>query len=238
MASITSEQAEQDDLIARALAAAEAVFNQDEADVEVSEPSGRAAVEAAVRHLGVKYQQMPGIARKMMARSGDAAASLSSDPLQGLSEIIQNADDLDASEVRFLLREGDLLAAHNGTGVMLPDLVTLATPWLTTKAEDAQATGRFGIGLMTLRSLSPSLEIHSGDYHVRFGHPALAVADVIEIPSRFALAGWTVLRLPLEGGDLTIGALDEWLGEELLRGESGDRRERVQLGAGNLPPRP
>jgi hypothetical protein len=73
---------------------------------------------------------------------------------------VQNAEDLDATDVRILTKERELLVAHNGSPVRLPDVLALAMPWLTSKAEQADSTGRFGIGLMTLQSLSPHLEIH------------------------------------------------------------------------------
>lgn len=55
--------------------------------------------------------------------------------------MVQNAEALRASELRILIRQGELLPAHNGAPVRLPDVLALATPWLTTKAEDAEATG-------------------------------------------------------------------------------------------------
>lgn len=197
--------------VALARAAADSLFDSDEAGATVPEPRGRAAVDAAVARLAERFSEVRGLVRRSMDRSAEAAESLSSDPLQGLSEVIQNADDLCATEVRYLLRADELLAAHNGSPVTLPDVVALATPWESTKAGDAEATGRFGIGLMTLRSISRTLEIHSGDYHVRFGQPTLEVADEIEVPSQFAPEGWTVLRIPLDDEAVTLDELEAWL---------------------------
>ncbi|WP_329562115.1 sacsin N-terminal ATP-binding-like domain-containing protein [Kitasatospora sp. NBC_01266] len=133
--------------------------------------------------------------------------------------MVQNAEDLRASELRILVRQGELLLAHNGASVRLPDVLALATPWLTTKAEDAEATGRFGIGLMTLRAISPVLEVHCGHYHAQFGDPTISVVDALTVPPEFASQDWTVLRIPLtetsSAADSIVTAddIDRWLGD-------------------------
>ncbi|WP_424877657.1 sacsin N-terminal ATP-binding-like domain-containing protein [Streptomyces sp. SLBN-8D4] len=149
----------------------------------------------------------------MLRRTRDHAGNLSSDRLQGLSEIVQNAEDLDATDVRVLTKERELLVAHNGSPVRLPDVLALAMPWLTSKAEQADSTGRFGIGLMTLQSLSPHLEIHCGHYRFRIGDPDLSVAEPFPVPDWFAGDTWTVLRVPLEPGVLGADEVDAWLAE-------------------------
>lgn len=58
------------------------------------------------------------VVRRVMERAASAAEDLNVEPYQGLIEIIQNADDLAASEVRFAVREDgerrQLLVVHNG----------------------------------------------------------------------------------------------------------------------------
>ncbi|MFF7544456.1 sacsin N-terminal ATP-binding-like domain-containing protein [Streptomyces canus] len=148
-----------------------------------------------------------------MRRTRDHAGNLSSDRLQGLSEIVQNAEDLGATDIRILMWGCELLVAHNGSPVRLPDVLALAMPWLTSKAEQAESTGRFGIGLMTLQSLSPHLEVHCGHYRFRVGDPDIAVARPFPLPDWFAGDTWTVLRVPLEPGVLGADEVDAWLAE-------------------------
>ncbi|MGW1272860.1 sacsin N-terminal ATP-binding-like domain-containing protein [Streptomyces sp. NPDC002491] len=126
---------------------------------------------------------------------------------------MQNAEDLGATDVRILTRGRELLVAHNGSSVRLPDVLALAMPWLTSKAEQAESTGRFGIGLMTLQSLSPYLEVHCGHYRFRVGDPDIAVARPFPLPDWFAGDAWTVLRVPLEPGVLGADEVDAWLAE-------------------------
>ncbi|MFF2205161.1 sacsin N-terminal ATP-binding-like domain-containing protein [Streptomyces sp. NPDC058145] len=178
---------------------------------DVSEPEGEVATAAAVQHLGALLAALPGMVRHAFDRTRDHAGNLSSDRLQGLSEIVQNAEDLGATDVRVLTRERDLLVAHNGVSVRLPNVVALALPWLSSKADQAESTGRFGIGLMTLQSLSPHLEVHNGHYRVRIGDPYVSVAEPLDMPDWFADDTWTVLRIPLEPGVLAAETVDEWL---------------------------
>ncbi|WP_344466152.1 sacsin N-terminal ATP-binding-like domain-containing protein [Kitasatospora kazusensis] len=196
-----------------AIAAADRLFDEygEEAGLAVPEPADRAAARAAVTRLGERFAALRGAVRHVLARSSDQAAHLSDDDLQGLSEVVQNAEDLGASEVRILLQQGELLLAHNGAPVRLPDVLALAMPWLTTKEEDAESTGRFGIGLMTLRAISPLLEIHSGHYDVRFGNSTVTAVAGLRTPSGFVGPEWTVLRVPFEDGSLTVGDISRWL---------------------------
>jgi hypothetical protein len=201
--------------VERAVASADALFALEgmPAGATVPEPEGAAATAAAVERLGARFAGLPGQVRHVLGRTRDHAGNLSSDRLQGLSEIVQNAEDLGATAVRVLTRERELLVAHDGSPVRLPDVLALAMPWLTSKAEKAESTGRFGIGLMTLQSLSPHLEVHSGHYRIRVGDPALSAAEPFPVPGWFGGDGWTVLRVPLEPGALSAAEVDAWLAE-------------------------
>ncbi|MGW0941053.1 sacsin N-terminal ATP-binding-like domain-containing protein [Streptomyces sp. NPDC002623] len=198
-----------------AIASADALFSLEgiPEGAVVPEPEGEAATEAAVERLGSRFARLDGQVRHALRRTRDHAGNLSSDRLQGLSEIVQNAEDLDATDVRILTRERELLVAHNGSPVRLPDVLALAMPWLTSKAEQADSTGRFGIGLMTLQSLSPHLEVHCGHYRFRVGDPDISVAEPFPVPDWLAGDTWTVLRVPLEPGVLGADEVDAWLAE-------------------------
>ncbi|MFF9147509.1 sacsin N-terminal ATP-binding-like domain-containing protein [Streptomyces sp. NPDC014861] len=193
--------------------AADALFAQNEtgAVTDVPDPEGDVATAAAVERLGERFGELPWRFRRAFDRTKNHAGNLSSDRLQGLSEIVQNAEDLGATDVRILTRDRDLLVAHNGAPVRLRDVVDMATPWLSSKEDQAESTGRFGIGLMTLQSLSPHVEVHHGHFRVRLGDPYVSVADPITVPDWFADDAWTVLRVPLAEGALDARTVDEWL---------------------------
>ena len=200
------------DLIALAEDAAKQLFNARNGETPPTyEPSNIRTAHAATRRLGELFNELPGAIASALDAARDTGDLLSSDRLQGLAEIVQNADDVDASEVRLVLRPTDLLVSHNGSPVRLPHVLGLATPWLSTKGNEADTTGRFGIGLMTLRSLSKTLEVHCDPYHVRLGDPTVSPINPPTLPAGFNEAGWTTLRIPLDEGVVSTAKLAEWL---------------------------
>ena len=193
--------------------AADQLFHGRNGDaVPAYEPTDLPSAEAAVRCLGKLFDELPGTIAEALNAARDSGDLLSSDKLQGISEIVQNADDVEASHVRLLLGPNALWVSHDGTPVRLHHVLGLATPWLSTKRSEAETTGRFGIGLMTLRSLSTTLEIHCHPYHVRLGgEPTVSAIDPPTSPSGFDEAGWTTLRVPVERDVVTQGELEAWL---------------------------
>ena len=172
--------------------AAEQVFDSKRDDAGPSfEPSDVQEAGTAVQRLGELFGELPGAIAEALDAARNSGTLLASDRLHGLAEIVQNADDVEASEVRLLLRPADLLACHDGAPVCLPDVLGFATPWLSTKAGDAAAIGRFGVGLSTLRSLSTTLEVHCAPYHVRIGgDPLVAPVELPDVPPLFREPGW------------------------------------------------
>ena len=177
--------------MALATAAAKAVFNNPDAEPEF-EPDDVASARVAVERLESLFASAPGTFTALLEGAREGAEVLSGNRLQGLSEIIQNADDVGATEVHFLLQPDALLIAHNGRPVSLRDVHALATPWVTTKRHDSRTLGRFGIGLMTLQVLSDTLELHSGPYDVSFGDPIVTAIEPISTPHGSANVGDTV----------------------------------------------
>ncbi|WP_419913071.1 sacsin N-terminal ATP-binding-like domain-containing protein [Candidatus Poriferisodalis sp.] len=199
------------DGIARAIEAAEQVFHSLPGDRgRFYEPADVPEARAAVERLRQLYRDLPGLISTALDAARASGAQLSSEKLQGLAEIIQNADDAGAAEVRFQLRPGDLLASHNGAPICLEDVVGFATPWLSTKTDNVSATGRFGVGLSTLQSLSPTLEVHCGHYRFRIGDPTIEPCELPGLPPLFRGPGWTTLRVPLRLETLQPRELEDW----------------------------
>lgn len=194
-----------------AIGAAELVFDRKPLDPSL-EPADKHEARAAVQHLGRLFEQTRGAIRESLDSARAFGGLQSSDRLQGIAEIVQNADDAEASEVRLLLMPTELLVAHDGTPVGLEHVLGLATPWLTTKGQQASSTGRFGIGLSALQSLSETLEVHCAPYHVRIGDPFVEPVEPPDLPGWFAEFGWTTLRVPLEAEQLQSSELEAWLG--------------------------
>ena len=126
---------------------------------------------AAVERLAELIAEQPALFQASRRGSEQGAESLSARPFQGIVESIQNADDLDASELRLAVRlngeRWELLIVHNGAPISLVHLAAMMLPWVTTKADDPGASGRFGIGQKTLRALGGPIDAHCDPYHFR-----------------------------------------------------------------------
>jgi hypothetical protein len=169
----------------------------------VTDAPSAAWARGAIERFGELLQEQPAIFRASREGSERGAESLSPRPYQGILESLQNADDVGATALRLQVVRGDpseLLIAHDGSPVDLGHAGAMLLPWLTTKADEAEASGRFGIGQQTLRSLGGPLEIHCPPFHFRLnsgGPQWVDPADDIE--GLFsALARHTLIRVPLD----------------------------------------
>ena len=198
--------------VARAVEAAEILFDAgDPGAADIYEPRNSLEANAAVRRLGQSFEELPGTITRVLEAASGSAELLSGDRLQGLAEVVQNADDAGASQVRLLLTPTGLLVTHDGKPVRLRHVLGFATPWLSTKSDDSGSLGRFGIGLMTLRSLSATMEVHCPPYHVRIGEPTISPVDRPALPPGFQEEGWTTLRIPMKEEALSPDELVAWL---------------------------
>ncbi len=149
-----------------------------------------------------------------------SAEQLNVESFHGITEVIQNADDLGASRVHIAVRGGryPLLAfRHDGERVQLHHVIAMSLAFLSTKRKDPRSKGRFGIGLKTLGRLSSRMTVHCDPYHfVIDGSQVRATSskrghlnhDVLE----------TLIELELEA-NLDEQALKNWiegLGPEAL----------------------
>ena len=202
------------ELAARAMAAAEYLFNEDEPDETGRwfEPSDEHTAGAAITRFGELFAGLRGVTKTVMERARNSGDLVSSDPLQGLAEIVQNADDVDATEIVLQLGQDELLVGHNGNAVRLPHVLALATPWLTTKGGQAALVGRFGIGLTTLRSLSDTFDVHCDPYHVRFGDPFVSSIPARRLPAGLDQPEWTTFRVAVSKVAVGEEELSAWLG--------------------------
>ena len=195
-----------------AVEAADRLFDDTELDGEnIYEPKNERAARAAVSRLEERFAGLPNVVAEALAGAQSSGEVLSSDRLQGVAEILQNADDANASEIRLVLLENDLLVGHNGEPMQLQHIVGLATPWFSTKGSEAGSFGRFGIGLSALRSLSRTIEAHCSPYHVRLWDPTLSPIEAMKLPSAFGGENWTVFRIPFGRAGVGQEELVDWL---------------------------
>lgn len=191
--------------------AAGLLFQNPRASVDFSAGNDEEA-RRAVEEFARLFEAAPGVFTDALNGARAGAETLSGDRLQGLAEITQNADDAGASYVRFQVVGNHLVAVHNGQDVTLSDVLALATPWLSNKTDNDIATGRFGIGLMTLRSLSDVLDVHSGSYHIRLGEGTISAIEPATLAIGLPESGVTALSLPLRPGTIATVDITTWLG--------------------------
>jgi hypothetical protein len=210
-ASLQPEDAEQ---VLEARRAARLVWSSHPSAKDFKDPRRRSFADAVIGELGEELGKTPPLIQQVMAGAASAAEDLNVEPYQGLTEVLQNADDLGATEVRFALRnEGDvqqLLIVHDGDPVTFAHVLPMTLPFLTTKGEDAAQKGRFGIGLKTLARISTRISVHSEPYHFKAEKLVLSVCpSEPEIQNFYNLTRDTLLVLDLKPS-FKIEGLKEW----------------------------
>jgi hypothetical protein len=203
-----------EDLFAQGRNAAILIWSDAPEASRIDDPRDERFASGVMAALTESTRGTPGIMRRVVDNAAAAAEDLNVEPFQGLVEVLQNADDLGARELRFALSEHSsgrrLLIVHDGAPVTCHHVLAMTLPYLTTKTGDAEQKGRFGIGLKTLRRISHQISIHSAPYH--FTADGL---ELIEIPPAKSITGFydptsdTFLELDLVA-DFSDDALDEW----------------------------
>ena len=83
-------------------------------------------------------------------------------------ELLQNAEDARAAEVRFTLREDRVEFEHNGDRLFtLEDVDSITSIGSSTKRDDHTSIGKFGVGFKAVFAYTETPEIVSGGYHFR-----------------------------------------------------------------------
>ena len=101
-------------------------------------------------------------------RSHQIIAGLYSDPSRFVYEILQNADDAEASEVQFFLTNDKLKIIHNGKKEFdYQDVESITTIGSSTKQDDINAIGKFGAGFKSVFAITETPQINSGKYHFK-----------------------------------------------------------------------
>jgi hypothetical protein len=131
-------------------------------------PLTREFAQTALDELVQLQRGTAGVLREVLEGAAMSAEQLNVESFHGLIEIVQNADDLGASEVRVAIRQlgshARLLIVHNGERVHLHHVIAMTLAFVSTKRDDSRAKGRFGIGLKTLGRLGESLTVHCAPY--------------------------------------------------------------------------
>ena len=83
-------------------------------------------------------------------------------------ELLQNAEDAEASEVRFILNTDSVEFEHNGERLFsIEDVNSITGIGDSIKKDDPTSIGEFGIGFKAVFAYTSTPEIKSGEYHFR-----------------------------------------------------------------------
>ncbi len=101
----------------------------------------------------------------LVDRVGAFLSGMYGDQTQFVFELLQNAEDVNATQVIFRLYGNRLEFEHDGRDFNENDIKAICKLIFGTKADDPSKIGKFGVGFMSVYSFTRSPSIHSGDEH-------------------------------------------------------------------------
>ena len=124
--------------------------------------------------------------------------NLYSDETHFIYELLQNAEDAEATKVRFHLHDDYLTFEHNGRAFSERDVRAICGLADTDKDEDLTQIGRFGLGFKSVNAFTRTPEIHSESEHFvikKYVQPHAIAEQHSELG--------TLFRFPFNHGDKT-----------------------------------
>lgn len=119
------------------------------------------------------------------------------DKVHFIYELLQNADDAGAAQVRFDVSDGALVFSHNGIKQFdAQDVSAITNISASTKKDDYIKAGKFGIGFKSVYAFTDTPEIYCDSVDFRIERMFLPVEIA---PQTSRAAGWTVFHLPFAG---------------------------------------
>jgi len=94
-------------------------------------------------------------------------AGLYTDPSHFIYELLQNAEDEGAKEIRFELFEDRLDVYHNGKDFDIQDIDGVTGIGISKKKEDLNLIGKFGVGFKSVFAVTQNPYIFSGEYEIK-----------------------------------------------------------------------
>ncbi len=94
-------------------------------------------------------------------------ADMYNEPTHFIYELLQNAEDVGATEVSFKLYDNKLEIHHNGRDFNFKDVKGISGIGITTKKNDINQIGKFGVGFKSVFAITKTPYIYSGEYHIK-----------------------------------------------------------------------
>lgn len=100
-------------------------------------------------------------------------------------ELLQNAEDAHAKEVRFILHEEHIEFEHNGERLFsIEDVDAITSIGFSTKRDEATNIGKFGVGFKAVFAYTETPQVESGDVHFRICDLVVPEPDGLSIRSQ------------------------------------------------------
>ena len=117
-------------------------------------------------------------------------------------ELLQNAEDAQATEVRFILQEDGVEFEHNGDRLFsIADVEAITSIGITTKRDDPTNIGKFGVGFKAVFAYTSTPEVASGEFHFRIRD--LVVPETNGLTARTPEGGKTRFSFPFDSNRKT-----------------------------------
>jgi len=118
-------------------------------------------------------------------------------------ELLQNAEDMDASAVRFELSQNGVMFEHNGTkrSFIIDDIDAITNIGSNSiKKSDETSIGKFGVGFKSVFAYTNTPEIHSGKFHFKIEDYFIPQTEGVEKINTIDNVGveWTKFWLPFD----------------------------------------
>lgn len=105
-------------------------------------------------------------------------------------EILQNAEDVGAHVISFILSKTNIEVEHDSKKLFdINNVDAITGIGVSTKRDDKTAIGKFGVGFKAVFAYTNTPEIHSGDFHFRITN--LVVPESINNASHFSKTRFT-----------------------------------------------
>lgn len=182
------------------------------------DPRKQEFANAVIETLIQCVESRSAVDKKAIEGAAKGAEQLNVKKFHGINEVIQNADDTDARKVAIRLRTVSgrryLFVVHNGAPIQLRDLLPIVIPYLTTKDEDPDLKGKFGIGLKTCARFSDRMDVHCAPYHFRAVRQSLEQIDPApRMPRFFDNDGTNTLFIFRLRKEFDLENFEAWLSE-------------------------
>ena len=180
----------------------------------VDDPRTPEFASAALAELIGRRRRISGILEEALQGADMGASQLAVDDTHGLLEVVQNADDQGASLIRFGMRtvagSTQLLAAHNGETIDIRDVVAMLFAFVSTKRDDPEVTGKFGVGLKTLSRIASRLDVHCHPYHFSIHGSEIYEISPVDVDRFYSASSDDTLLVLWLKDDAYRYAVEEW----------------------------